>query len=81
MSKCQMRDTAQLPQIDALFEAALALPPAEREAWLKTLPPAHRALTPSLRPGVDAGDPPEPPRPHDRHAMNPRNRPDTHQLQ
>jgi hypothetical protein len=81
MSKRQMRDTAQPQQIHALLEAALALPPGEREAWLQTMPPAHRPLTPSLRPGVDAHDPPQPPRPHDRHAVSPRNRPDTHQLQ
>ena len=49
MSKRQMRDTAQLQQINVLLEAALELPEAEREAWLDALPPPHRALTPSLR--------------------------------
>jgi tetratricopeptide (TPR) repeat protein len=49
MSKRQMRDTAQLQQMNVLLEVALELPEDEREAWLQALPPPHRALTPSLR--------------------------------
>jgi len=45
----QRPDTQQLQQMNTLLEAALALLPHEREAWLQTLPEEHRALAPLLR--------------------------------
>jgi len=49
MSKRPMCDTMQLRHMNVLLEVALALPEDSREEWLRTLPPQHRALTPSLR--------------------------------
>jgi eukaryotic-like serine/threonine-protein kinase len=42
-------DPARLKRVNALLEAALALPESERERWLKTLPPEQQALAPTLR--------------------------------
>jgi hypothetical protein len=42
-------DTARLQQMNTLLEAGLALPEAEREAWLRGLPAEHAALVPLLR--------------------------------
>ena len=42
-------DTDRLRRVNALLEAALALPEAERDAWLATLPAAQQDLVPTLR--------------------------------
>jgi serine/threonine-protein kinase len=42
-------DTHQLQQMNALLQAALELPEAQREAWLQAMPDEHRALAPLLR--------------------------------
>lgn len=39
----------RLTRLSTLLEAALALPEAERNAWLHTLPPQHHDLLPTLR--------------------------------
>ncbi|MCW5656142.1 MAG: hypothetical protein KIT60_00440 [Burkholderiaceae bacterium] len=44
-----MPDTAYLRQVNTLLEQGLALPEAEREAWLQALPDEHRPLAPLLR--------------------------------
>ncbi len=41
-------DPDLLRRVNALLEAALALPPDERGDWLNTLPPEHRDLLPML---------------------------------
>lgn len=38
----------RLKRLNALLEAALALPPAERAGWLQSLPAEHAALAPML---------------------------------
>ena len=42
-------DPDLLRRVNTLLEAALALPPDERDDWLNTLPPEHRDLLPMLR--------------------------------
>ncbi len=42
-------DPELLRRVNALLEAALALPSDERDEWLKTLPPEQRDLLPMLR--------------------------------
>ncbi|HNW64225.1 MAG TPA: serine/threonine-protein kinase [Piscinibacter sp.] len=42
-------DPELLRRVNALLEAALALPTDERDEWLKTLPPEQRDLLPMLR--------------------------------
>ena len=42
-------DTVHLQHLNTLLEQALALPEADREAWLRALPDAHRPLEPLLR--------------------------------
>lgn len=44
-----MPDTAHLRHLNTLLEQGLALPEAEREAWLQALPDEHRPLAPLLR--------------------------------
>lgn len=55
------QDPGELRRLNALLEAALALPPEQRDAWLHGLPDAERDLLPLLRPllrraGTDADD-------------------------
>lgn len=55
------QDPGELRRLNALLEAALALPPEQRNAWLQGLPEADRDLLPLLRQllqraGTDAGD-------------------------
>jgi len=42
-------DTRHLQQLNTLLEVGLALPEADREAWLQALPEAQHALVPLLR--------------------------------
>ena len=49
MSRRPPPDIADLQQMNTLLEAGLALPEAERDAWLKALPAEHAALVPLLR--------------------------------
>ena len=42
-------DTQHLQQLNTLLQVGLALPQAEREAWLQSLPEAQHALVPLLR--------------------------------
>lgn len=42
-------DARSWAELDRLLDTALSLPPAERLAWLDTLPPEHAALEPRLR--------------------------------
>ncbi|MGD9831209.1 MAG: protein kinase [Piscinibacter sp.] len=55
------QDPGELRRLNGLLEAALALPPAQREAWLRGLPASDHDLLPLLRQlleraGTDAGD-------------------------
>jgi hypothetical protein len=42
-------DAARLQRMNTLLQAALALPPHEREGWLQTMPADLAALVPLLR--------------------------------
>jgi hypothetical protein len=42
-------DAERLKRVNALLEEALALPEAERDAWLQALPAAQHDLLPMLR--------------------------------
>ena len=55
------QDPGELRRLNGLLEAALALPPAQRAAWLQGLPASDHDLLPLLRQllaraGTDAGD-------------------------
>ena len=48
MNPASRTDAAQLKQLNALLETALALSPAERKAWLRALPFEQQPLVPTL---------------------------------
>jgi eukaryotic-like serine/threonine-protein kinase len=48
MNRPARTDAAQLKQLNALLETALALPTAEQEAWLRALPFEQQRLVPML---------------------------------
>jgi eukaryotic-like serine/threonine-protein kinase len=53
MNKPARTDAAELKQLNALLEAALALPAAEREVWLRALPFEQQRLVPMLMSMLD----------------------------